>query len=129
MIGRWRANRGGLDNNHYAVVRALELDGWAVMSLASFGAHVDLLCCDARACRAREVVHWIAEVKDGAQVPSARRLKPMTAKLMLHWPGPGAVVCSAAEALDAGKLARRGELPSAMVAASRYIEMTGGVGR
>ena len=115
-----------LDDNHSATVTALEADGWSVLSLASFGCHVDLLCCDQSMDRSRGLrpVHWLCEVKDGAKRPSARRLKPATAKLMARWPGPGAVSCSPGAALAAGKAARLWDLEGCAVAAARYRDET-----
>ncbi len=121
-----------LDDNHHPVVRALEADGWAVLSLASHGCPVDLLCCDRRTGIPPawgEGAQWLCEIKDGAKVASKRRLKPACAKLLLSWPGPGAVVCSVAEALEAGALARRGALASCTFAAQTYLQATGGVAK
>lgn len=97
--------------------------GWAVLSLAAHGCAVDLLCCD----RHTGVLQWLCEIKDGAKPPSKRRLKPACAKLMLSWPGPGAVVCSVGEAIEAGALARREAMPSCEISSRRYLEATGGV--
>lgn len=121
-----------LDAIHRPVQAALEADDWAVLSLAAHGCAVDLLCCDRRTGIPRpwtEGAQWLCEIKDGGKPPSGRRLKPACARLMLSWPGPGAVVCSVAEALEAGALARRGALPSCAVAAALYLGQTGGVAK
>lgn len=121
-----------LDAIHHPIVRALEADGWAVLSLASHGCPVDILATDTRSASVAPFIEgatWLGEIKDGSKVPSKRRLKPACAKLMLEWPGPGAVVCSVAEALEAGALARRGALLSCGDAARIYLAKTGGVAK
>jgi hypothetical protein len=137
-----------VDVNQPAIVAALRADRWTVMLLSRFGASVDLLCADGvvpwpagtvdgviklllggSEWRAPPIGHrvWICEVKDGAKPPSARRLKRHCAEVMLRWPGPGAVALTPEEAVEAGRLCRKGWLESAAMAARRYISATGGI--
>lgn len=70
------------DDNHAAVVAAFRRCGVTVQSLAGVGAGVpDLLCATKRAM-------WLTEVKDGAKVPSARRLTHDQVDWHGKWPQP-----------------------------------------
>lgn len=72
--------RAKLDANHGQIVRALELAGCSVQSLAALGGGVpDLLVL----CRGKLS---LVEVKDGDKPPSARRLTPLEAEFASRWP-------------------------------------------
>ncbi len=111
-----------IDANQPDVVRALELAGWYVYSLASIGGPVDLLVTDYD-------VTWLCEVKNGALCPGHRRPTKRCYEFLSRWPGQAAIVLSADEAQIAGDIARRGQLTSGIEACRRYVEATGGVQR
>ena len=84
-----------LDANHHEIVRALEAVGARVQSLASVGSG----CPDL-------VVGWrrrniLLEVKDGAKIPSKRRLTPDEERWHRTWSGQVAIVHNVTEALHA----------------------------
>lgn len=143
------ANR--IDRNQPELVEALRRARWTVLLLSGYGLPVDLLCADGLialpkamhqeilfewvtagrfkpSARGGHGKTWVAEIKDPQKNPSARRLTAPCAAFMLTWPGPGAVVLSVEEALEAGAMCRAGELESAATAAQRYVQATGGVG-
>lgn len=84
--------RARVDRNHREIVEALEAMGWGVISTAQLGnGFPDLV-----AMKAGRVV--FVEVKDGARVPSERKLKPVQVeahKLFERYGVHVHVVCSA----------------------------------
>jgi Holliday junction resolvase len=75
-----------VDANQGAVVEALRERGWFVASLASTGRGVpDLLI-------ARKGVMKLIEVKDGAKIPSARKLTTKEALFAFHMQQAGCPV-------------------------------------
>lgn len=85
-----------LDGNHGEIVAALRAVGCLVQSLAGVGDGVPDLLVGYR----RQV--WLLEIKDGAKVPSKRKLTPAEQEWHSRWAGyPVRVVESVTEALAA----------------------------
>lgn len=82
-----------LDDNHNEVVKALRKMGCSVQSLASIGNGVpDILV-------ARCGKMALAEIKDGAKVPSKRRLTEDEINWHANWKAPVWVIQSVQEAI------------------------------
>lgn len=81
-----------IDNNHVAVVKALRQAGATVQSLAGVGKGVPDLLVGIRGKTA------LFEVKDGAKVPSARRLTEDQLKWHAAWQGGTLAVVDSPEA-------------------------------
>jgi hypothetical protein len=91
--------RAKVDANQASIVAALRQAGFAVRSTAEIGGGFpDLIC-------AKGSVTILLEVKDGAKVPSARRLTPLEAEFRASWPGLVYVVQSPEEAVERAELA------------------------
>ncbi|HLY12566.1 MAG TPA: hypothetical protein VKW04_24900 [Planctomycetota bacterium] len=88
---------GRVDGNHERIVNVLRLAGCSVLSLADVGEGVpDLLVYSPRIHTA-----FLAEVKDGARVPSERALTGPQLRFVQEWAGPVFVVTNETEALAA----------------------------
>ena len=78
--------RGRIDDNHIAIVKALRQVGCSVKSLAALGkGYPDLLV-------GRCGVNYLFEVKDGTKAPSRRRLTADEQRFRDLWSGQYAVV-------------------------------------
>ena len=78
---------GRVDANQAEIVKALRQIGCDVLSLAGLGNGApDLLCFRA------PIGYTLLEVKDPAQKPSARKLKPLQLAFHAAWQGPIHVV-------------------------------------
>jgi hypothetical protein len=86
-----------VDLNHEEIVKVLRLAGCSVLSLAPVGEGVpDLLVYSPRMRRT-----FLAEVKNGAEVPSHRGLNAQQRAFADHWGGPIYVITSPIDALAA----------------------------
>ena len=83
---------GKIDANHAAIVDALRKIGASVQSLASMGVGVPDLLVGWRG------INVLFEVKDGAKIPSARKLTADESNWHEKWAGQIAVVESAEQA-------------------------------
>ena len=82
------------DANHAEVVSALRAIGASVADTSQVGRGFPDLVAGYRG------RNWLIEVKDGAKVPSARKLTEDQIEFKAGWRGHWAVVISAAEAID-----------------------------
>ena len=76
-----------VDDNHSAIVTEFRRCGVTVKSLAQLGGGVPDLLCSVKPPHSARGITWLVEVKDGAKVPSKRRLTEGEADFHARWPG------------------------------------------
>ena len=82
-----------VDANHAAIVAALHKIGASVLDLSSVGQGApDLIC-------GYQGRNWLIECKDGAKVPSARKLTQAQIKFKATWRGHWAVALGPLDAV------------------------------
>ncbi len=87
-----------VDDNHAAIVSALRKIGYSVLSLAPLGRGApDLLAARPGGCTCGGM--YLFEVKDGAKVPSARKLTPDEERFHAAWVGDISIVESIEDAI------------------------------
>ncbi len=84
-----------IDDNQKAIVKALRsIPGCSVRSLAAVGQGMPDIIVGLRG------VNYLFEIKDGAKIPSARKLTPLEQQFFDTWGGQCAVVKNIDEAVE-----------------------------